>query len=134
MRPSAYKNNTLNGALLAWERPEERHLRHKFGYWNMVERRMIRAQLEAEGIEPDEFEIGKRIVANHAGDATYREIGDAWRAECEARARDAFAAGLSVRSIGLTRSELEFLAEHFDGANDPVAAAVLEKVRAALGL
>lgn len=47
---SAQKNDTLNGLLYGHERPEEMHLRHKLGYWQMVETRMVREQLLAEGV------------------------------------------------------------------------------------
>lgn len=69
-----HSNDTLNGRLLEWELPEERHLRNRFGYWHMVEERMVRAQMAAEGITP-ETERGcfyllmtQRIMENHKDD------------------------------------------------------------------
>lgn len=68
----SHPNDTLNGKLLAWERPEDKHLRRRFGYWQMVEERMVRAQLEEEGVAPDSpcffMSVAKRIEENHKDD------------------------------------------------------------------
>lgn len=68
-----HPNDTLNGQLLAWELPEERHLRHAFGYWHNVEQRMIEVCLALEGItrETDQFfylHLSQRMLENHKDD------------------------------------------------------------------
>lgn len=68
----SHPNDTLNGKLLAWERPEDKHLRRKLGYWHMVEERMHIAQLEEQGITretPGFFSIlAKRFEDTHKDD------------------------------------------------------------------
>lgn len=114
--PSAWDNDTLKGRLLAYERPEEKHLRRKTGYWRMVENRMVRQQLIDEGHDPDHigfiFKVSNRVSQNHANDATYREIS----------ASLLRAAGPAPANLGpFTQEQMFFLAEHFAFANDPVA-------------
>lgn len=65
-------NDTLNGQLFQWETDDEKHLRHQFGYWRMVEERMIRADLEAQGIAPTYFTIQAKVQENHANDVPYK--------------------------------------------------------------
>lgn len=68
----SHPNDTLNGKLYAWERPEEKHLRRKLGYWHMVEERMHRAQLAAEGVPSDApgfwMHLARRIEETHKDD------------------------------------------------------------------
>lgn len=121
---TAEHNDTLGGLLYAHERPEERHLRRCTGYWQMVEERMIRDQLLADGWPPEKyigFEISRRVIENHRSDATYREIGEARAARQPPRPDTRF-----------TPEELERLLEHFAGANDPVAQSILAKALAGL--
>ena len=126
-----HPNDTLQGKLVnsEWERDDEKHLRHKIGYWRMVEERMIRAEMIAEGKNPDHmsflFEISRRVQENHKNDPTLRE---------QQAARRIVIAGIEVRmpNLNLTPEELDFLSEHFDGANDPVALSILGKVREAI--
>lgn len=117
---AAERNDTLNGLLLQHERKEEMHLRNKFGYWRMVEKRMLREQLIAEGVTDEtelHFAIIRRVEQNHKNDITYKESSAA------------FSAGAKVRpSTDFTREELEFLRDHFAMANDPTAVAILAKV------
>lgn len=86
---------------------------------------MIRADLAAEGWQdrnPESwigFEISRRMIENHKGDATLREIQAAWP-----KPRPA--------AEPWTREELERLVEHFSGANDPVALSIGGKAAAAL--
>jgi hypothetical protein len=121
---TAEHNDTLGGLLYAYERPEERHLRRRTGYWRMVEERMVRDQLIAEGWPAEKymgFEISRRVIANHKNDATYREIGEARAARQPPRVDTRF-----------SPEELERLIEHFAGANDPVAQSILAKALAGL--
>lgn len=115
---------TLDGKLLEWEDKDQHHLRNAFGYWRMVEKRMIRAQITAEGGDPDAFQaVSRRVDANHKDDPSLRERQKAQ--------------GLLVRRAGstqLTGEELQFLADHFEGANDPLALEILRKVRLLLTL
>lgn len=120
----ALKNDTLDGLLFAHERPEEKHLRRKLGYWRMVEVRMIRAQIAAEAItDPLEvqFETVRRLANNHANDISFRESSRRHSPRDVLEPRERF-----------TRKELQFLALHFAGANDPVAYSILVKALAFL--
>lgn len=120
---TAEHNDTLGGRLYAFERPNEKHLRRCTGYWQMVEERMIRDQLTAEGWRGYMgTEISRRVIHNHRNDATYSEI-------CEARRA---AAPAATPSGHLTPEEMERLVEHFAGANDPVAQSILAKALASL--
>lgn len=75
----SHPNDTLGGKLLAFEREDEKHLRRKLGYWRMVEDRMVRDQLAAEGVTPDQWgfwsEISRRMVENHKDDASFKVPG-----------------------------------------------------------
>lgn len=111
---AAMKNDTLNGRLFAYELESEAHLRGKLGYWLMVERRMIRATWPGPG-EPDEFDYGRIRVALHAHDITFKETSRR------------FAASARPAPEQLSAAEWRFLADHFSGANDPTAQAILAK-------
>lgn len=129
-----HPNDTLNGRLLAHEKPEERELRGKLGYWRMVEERMIRAELAKEGVEPTPDIIRQRVAANHRNDMSYRDYQEKvlfprWRAQSRAR----FEAGETQREVPFTRPQLELILERFTGANDPEGQAIAEKVAAVLG-
>lgn len=120
-----HPNDTLNGKLVdsEWEREDEKHLRSSFGYWRVVEERMIRAQMKAEGKDPDApfaiFEISRRVVENHKNDPTLRE---------HQAAKGLTIAGVRVPlGIRFTDEELAFLVEHFAMANDPVAQSIRDK-------
>lgn len=68
-----HPNDTLNGKLIAWELPEERHLRNRFGYWHNVEERMVEVCLAIEGItrETDRFfynRVSQALMRNHRDD------------------------------------------------------------------
>lgn len=95
----------------------------KFGY--EVEREKAQIRWELAGIPMDpirrHFAVEAEYLKRHADDPTYQEISAA------RRKRDDMATPL--HGLQLTASELEFLSEHFDGANDPTAAAILAKVR-----
>jgi hypothetical protein len=126
-----HPNDTLNGKLVnsEWEREDEKHLRNKFGYWRMVEERMVRAQIKAEGGNPDDvFEVSRRVFENHKNDPSLREQQEAKRAS------KLVIAGIEVKLPGanFTREELERIAEHFAGANDPVAQSIHAKATEAL--
>ena len=114
-----HPNDTLRGRLIAFEREDEKHLRQKFGYWRMVEERMIREELLASGVEPTVFNISKRVEENHASDVPFREQSSRLRANTPI-----------VQSNAFTQEELAFLVEHFTGANDPIAQSVLAKALA----
>lgn len=55
-----------------------------------------------------------------------------WRPRNRAISQARFDANESERDASFTKAELEHLAEHFAGANDPVAQSILAKVQAAL--
>ncbi len=119
-----HPNDTLCGALFAYERPEDKPHRGRVGYWRLVEERMIRAQLEKEGWESDwkdgrliYFEISNRIAQNHRNDVTFREQQELLRKYRPAK----------PGSVAFTEEEFERLAEHFAGANDPVSQSILIK-------
>lgn len=123
-----HPNDTLDGRLLAYEHADQKHLRDRLGYWQAVEKRMIRAQLAAEGWDPKghafEFEVSARQITNHAGDPSMRERQEAWRAALPFL-------GHAPPSSALTPQEWEFLAAHFQGANHPLAQSILAKALAA---
>ena len=112
-----HPNDTLNGKLIAWERPDEQHLRGKLGYWRMVEERMIRAEIEAEGGNPDDrFEIERRVTKNHTNDETYAQTS---ARRLSARALAQQAAFLRDAAEGTLRDRaLEALRLIADGHND----------------
>ncbi len=118
----AHPNDTLNGILLAWERPEEAELRSKLGYWRLVEKRMIRKELIAEGFDPNalefEFLIEKRVGENHQNDPTFKEQQDTVRK---------LAPPIQTTQLFFSLEELARLAEHFVAANDPVTQEIYRK-------
>lgn len=126
---TAEHNDTLGGLLYAHEREEEKHLRRCLGYWRMVEERMIRDQLAAEGWHEANpgawigFEISRRVEANHRNDPTLREM-QAARPIAVVRSAQA--------EQRFTVEEMERLSQHFAGANDPVAQSILAKALASL--
>lgn len=124
----AHPNDTLQGKLLEWEREDQKHLRSRFGYWRMVEERMVRYELEREGHDPNEFgfifKVSKRITENHRNDPTLREQ--------QAAARAAQGPVTPSEHASFTREELERLIEHFGMANDPVTLSIHSKAWAAL--
>lgn len=119
-----HPNDTLNGKLFAWEHDDQKHLRNCFGYWDMVEKRMVRAQLIAEGHNPESplfgAEMNARIAANHALDVSYRDTSRALLNAAQ------------PAPPTLSPTEWAFLAEHFQGANHPIAQAILAKALARL--
>lgn len=110
---------------MADSRPRYRDLpdAQKFGY--EVEREKAQIRWELAGIPMDpirrHFAVEAEYTRRHASEPTYAEIGAA------RRARDDFST--LTHRLQLTTEELAFLSEHFDGANDPMAAAILAKVR-----
>jgi len=124
----AHPNDTLNGKLLAWERPEDRHLRNKIGYWRMVEERMIRAELEAEGWTGGDwkdgryigFEISRRVMENHKNDPTLREMQEA--------ARAAQPVTIRVPDIAFSMEELLDMREKYEGSNTEIGQGIHAKV------
>lgn len=129
-----HPNDTLNGKLLAWVRPGDEENRHRFGFWHMVEKRMIRAMIEAEGGDPrDTMEISKRLIENHKDDISHKDYQEQvlkprWAAEARAR----FDRGETERKASFTKAELVWLVEHLEGTNDPLGGSVLSKVSALL--
>lgn len=117
-----HPNDTLNGKLLEWERSDQKHLRNKFGYWRMVEERMVRAQMVREGKDPDGtegfFEIQRRIRENHANDEPYR-----------AKKLSIQGIEIELNGVQLTPEERAYLRELFEDANNPLARSIYEKVR-----
>lgn len=121
---SPHPNDTLQGRLInsEWEDPDERHLRHSFGYWRMIEHRMIRAQMKAEGLDPGDYiEMQRRSTTLHQNDPTLREQQARNPPDVE-----------KVRGIWLSTDELIWLSDRIDGVNDPLGANVLAKALEAL--
>ena len=100
--------------------PDTVPIERKFGYSHVMERAAIRAELVAAG-EPDDMRLHFKVVSEqerrHKDDPTFAERCAAFRAR-QPKARE-----------GFTREELDRIAEHFAGANDPVAISILEKAR-----
>ena len=98
------------------------------------EMRGHRERLISEGVtDPTKlhFAVADAYVEAHRGQETYREyqarvLNPRWEAASAARRK------VEGASVMFTPAELALLAEHFDGANDPIAVSILEKVRAAL--
>lgn len=121
---TAWDCDTLCGRLVAWTLPEDREgddpPYRKFGYWRMVEKRMIRAELIAAGLDPDDnFAIARRIEANHRNDPSLAERQAMARAAQPPR----------TPALAFTRDELEHLASLFQDANDPTSRAIGAKAR-----
>lgn len=121
-----HPNDTLNGKLLEHELDEEKHLRGRFGYWRMVEERMICKELIDAGEDPKAmgfyFKIKQRVVENHKNDPTLRQQQEAASAGAPPILSGAY----------FTVIELRHLIEHFEMANDPVAQEIDRKARVAL--
>jgi glycine/D-amino acid oxidase-like deaminating enzyme len=122
----SHPNDTLNGKLLAWERPEDKHLRRRFGYWQMVEERMVRAQLEEEGVAPDSpcffMSVAKRIEENHKDDPKpWKLAGPADGRWGAVRQQAAFERDAAVERA--KDEAIKALIEIRDGHNDPRALA-----------
>ena len=122
-RGPAWHNDTLSGRLYEFEREEEKHLRNSFGYWHMVEMRMIRNQMIAEGWDPNDIrfhvEASNRRDANHANDFSSQEcLG--WATKFITRSS----------SNDFTREELQYLIERFEYANDEVGRSIHAKALA----
>lgn len=119
-------NDTLQGELVKWERPEDAHLRYKLGYWHMVEERKIRAELIEAGHDPAEigftFLITKKRVENHANDETHREASE--RRWGVALARQQAEAQVELARDEATQDAIEALRRIRDGHNDPRALAM----------
>lgn len=132
---NATDNDTLQGRLRSFERDEEKHLRNTFGYWHMVEKRMIREQLIAEGHNPADVKFGflvqDKYQENHKNDISLRDA-QALKRDMWQSAVDTLGWWNIPSSVKLSREELQFLADHFDGANDPIAQAILQKVKSVL--
>lgn len=82
----------------------------------------IRAEMRAEGITDWttlHFEGSRRYIERHKNDVPFRERQKEWLA------RQVKQAGLAVR---LTDDEVEYLRWRLDGANDPLARSILEKL------
>lgn len=120
-----HPNDTLNGVLLAFEVDCEKHLRGKFGYWRMVEERMVRRQIVAEGGNPtDTLEVSRRIVLNHKDDLLFRERQEA--------ARATLPNNLANEPISFTHEELLELEDRYNGSNTEVGQRIWDKVFANL--
>lgn len=116
---TAWDCDTLCGRLLAYEREDEHHLRRKIGYWRMVEKRMIRAEMVKAGLDPnDNFEIARRVERNHRNDPSM--------AERQAMARASAPPPVSVPD-GFTAIELQHMIDTWADANDPISRAIAAK-------
>ena len=110
-------------------------IRCKFGYEHMVLVRRARQWYRAAGVT-DEREL--RRLADQvymdfcATRPDLREVCRRRNVRSAAEAENEWRSGLLSRDLGLTKPEIEFLVDHFDGANDPVAAAILKKAIRAL--
>lgn len=99
-----------------------------FGAATMEEKAAIRARLIAEGVaEPAlSFAVEREFEAAHHGQETFAQ----WQKRVWFP-RNAARAAAQGAAVAFTPEELAFLAYHFDGANDPVALAILAKVEKA---
>lgn len=121
MADAYHPNDTLNGRLFAYEREDEKHLRGKLGYWRMVEERMVRGEIEAEGGDPTNiFEISRRITENHKNDPTFREQQEAQRAARPVR--------IAVPDITFSMEELLDMREKYEGSNTEIGQGIRAKV------
>lgn len=94
-----------------------------FGYAHVMERQAIREHLQARGLAGAELEF--RVVRIqerlHRSKPTFRDRQAAWLARQPK----------SLPAVRFTEEELARIAEHFQGANDPVAQAIhMKAVRA----
>lgn len=113
--PNSWDNDTLRGGLVMWERPEDAHLRRKFGYWKMVQDRAAIELAACWGVTLDVFALGRIHEAAHRDDWTYREIS----AAVSARATKA--------PSSFNDEELVAIIERFAGANDEVGQTIHKK-------
>lgn len=109
--------------------PEFKGPKRPFGWYINQEKHEIRTRLLAEGKPADHTDIEREYIQAHANDERYadyqkRVLFPKW----ERQASNAFNNGETKRQIGFTRPELEWLAEHFEGANDPFAQVVYQRV------
>lgn len=115
-----HPNDTLNGKLFEFEIEEEKHLRGNFGYWRMVEDRMIREKLIKQGHDPADrgflFLVSREREANHANDVPYRA---------------SVITKVKSDKAAFNAAELEYMADMFRDANHPLAQSIYEK---AIGL
>jgi len=104
----------------------------KFGYAASVEKQAIRERLIAEGKDPQslgfEFEAGREYTKAHINDLTYADRCRIRNEEAAQRAKEAWAAGTAERHTAFNKPELEYLAERFAFANDPLGQSILDKV------
>lgn len=121
-----HPNDTLNGKLLEHERPEEKHLRAKLGYWQMVEERVVRAQVAARGYDPDSA-VGATMIAeimrdNHARDESYKVTSERFSAKGAAAQQARFERD---REIDAARdAAIQALRQIAAGHNDPMNLAI----------
>jgi hypothetical protein len=97
-----------------------------FGWTHHKERAIIREHLKRRGRwndARDEFLVTSIQQRLHRYDKRYRELQ-----ELHAKARPP----VSGASLGFTWEELERIAEHFAGANDPVTINIATKAKLAL--
>jgi hypothetical protein len=110
------------GKPFGWAHHAERdhirqHLRRRIWKFGFDEFRVFRMEQRIN-------EIQRRL---HKYDETFAQRSRRWAEEQRLRcAREATGADL-----GLTWEELQHLLEHFEGANDPISAAIAEKAKAA---
>lgn len=131
--------------LMSWREPGEgffvydpEDLAHpgygKLGFEKLVFERRAREWYRAAGMSDLEahFEASAAYWRWHATTIPYREVCRRRSIRSEAEAENRWRSGEGTRPTGFTKPELEFLADHFEGANDPIAAAIWAKVRAVL--
>lgn len=111
--------------------------RHSFGFEKLVFERRAREWYRAAG-ETDEFRLmqlaDRAYWRWHDTTINFREICRRRNVRMEANAENDWRSGIGSRDAGLTKPELEFLMDHFAGANDPTARSILEKAIIALSL
>lgn len=104
----------------------------KFGYDRIIEERAIRERLLAEGHADDWrlfFKISRAYDEAHKNDPSYAETSAAFAAKWAKF--HAEKAKHEIKPLTFTIEELRNLAEHYEGANDPVSQAVLTKILSA---
>jgi hypothetical protein len=129
-----HPNDTLQGKLYAFELEDEKCLRGVFGYWHMVEERMILAQLKTEGVEATLSAVSARMIENHRGDESFADQSRRLHLGLEIASAAKQQAQMNRAGIWEEAREecLEALRQIRDGHNDPreLARIVLEKLEA----
>lgn len=100
-----------------------------FGFYINEQKAKLRNALIAEGKPHDHLAVEAAYIAANANKESYAEyqrrvLYPRWAAAAKVR----FDRGGTERQIGFNKLELEWLADHFEGANDPMAIQIAAKI------